>query len=71
MPRSTTFGDATNPWFPAIDFAELTALVNAGDLSEVTQYTADHAPHTFVNFWTFDPTPMMQLFDIARARSPT
>jgi hypothetical protein len=45
-----------------IDFAELTALVNAGDLSEVNQYTAEHAPHTFVNFWTFDPTPMMQLF---------
>ena len=47
--------------FPTIDFAELTALVNAGDLSEVKQYTAEHAPHTFVNFWTFDPTPMMQL----------
>ena len=45
-----------------IDFAELIALVNAGDLSEVKQYTAEHAPHTFVNFWTFDPTPMMQLF---------
>jgi hypothetical protein len=39
-----------------IDFAEPTALVNAGDLSEVKQYTAEHAPHTF------DPTPMMQLF---------
>lgn len=45
-----------------IDFAELTALVNAGDLSEAKQHTAEHAPHTFVNIWTFDPTPMMQLF---------
>ena len=47
---------------PTIDFAELTALVKAGALSEVKQYTAEHAPHTFVNFWAFDPTPQMQLF---------
>ena len=47
---------------PTIDFAELTALVIAGDLSVVKQYTAEHAPNTFVNFWTFDPTPQMQLF---------
>lgn len=47
---------------PTIDFAELTALVMAGDLSAVKQYTADHAPHSFVNYWTFDPTPQMQLF---------
>ena len=45
-----------------IDFAELTSSVNASALSEVKQYTAEHAPHTFVNFWTFDPTPQMQLF---------
>ena len=32
---------------PTIDFAELTALVKAGALSEVKQYTAEHAPHTF------------------------
>jgi hypothetical protein len=38
---------------PTIDFAELTALVIAGDLAVVKQYTADHAPHSFVNFWTF------------------
>ncbi len=47
---------------PTIGFAELTALVIAGDLSAVKQYTAEHAPHTFVNLWTFDPTPQMELF---------
>jgi hypothetical protein len=46
---------------PTIDFAELTELIEAGDLARVQQYTADHAPHSFVNFWAFDPTPMMQL----------
>jgi hypothetical protein len=46
---------------PAVDFAKLTRLILSGDLSRVKQYTADQAPHTFLNFWTFDPTPMMQL----------
>jgi hypothetical protein len=46
---------------PIVDFAKLTRLILSGDLSRVKQYTAEHAPHTFVNFWTFDPTPMMQL----------
>jgi hypothetical protein len=46
---------------PTIDFAELTDLIEAGDLSRVQQYTAARAPHSFVNFWTFDPTPMMRL----------
>lgn len=46
---------------PTIDFAELTELIEAGDLTRVQQYTTAHAPHSFVNFWTFDPTPMMQL----------
>jgi hypothetical protein len=46
---------------PTIDFGDLTDLIEAGDLSRVQQYTAEHAPHSFVNFWTFDPTPMMQL----------
>jgi hypothetical protein len=46
---------------PIVDFAKLTRLILSGDLSRVKQYTADHAPHTFLNFWTFDPTPMMQL----------
>jgi hypothetical protein len=46
---------------PAIDFAELTEKIQAGDLARVQRYTADHAPHSFVTFWTFDPTPMMHL----------
>jgi hypothetical protein len=46
---------------PTIDFAELTDVIESGDLARVKQYTAAHAPHSFVNFWTFDPTPMMQL----------
>jgi hypothetical protein len=46
---------------PTIDFAELTDLIEAGDLAHVQRYTAEHAPHSFVNFWTFDPTPMMKL----------
>jgi hypothetical protein len=46
---------------PTIDFAVLTDLIETGDLLRVQQYTADHAPHSFVNFWTFDPTAMMQL----------
>ena len=46
---------------PTIDFAELTDLIESGDLSRVRQYTAEHAPNSFVNFWTFDPTPMMAL----------
>ena len=46
---------------PTIDFARLTELIEAGDLSHVQRYTAENAPHSFVNFWTFDPTPMMQL----------
>src|SRR6185312_3081743 len=25
------------------------------------QYTAEHAPNSFVNFWTLDPMPMMRL----------
>jgi hypothetical protein len=46
---------------PTINFAELTDVIESGDLARVQQYTAAHAPHSFVNFWTFDPTPMMQL----------
>jgi hypothetical protein len=61
----TSFDDLRQSYeslVPTIDFAELTALVIAGDPSAVKQYTAEHAPHTFVNFWTFDPTPQMHLF---------
>jgi hypothetical protein len=46
---------------PTISFAELTDVIESGDLARVKQYTAAHAPNSFVNFWTFDPTPMMQL----------
>ena len=46
---------------PTIDFAELTDVIASGDLPRVQRYTAEHAPHSFVNFWTFDPTPMMTL----------
>lgn len=46
---------------PVIDFAELTAQIQSGDLARVRRYTAEHAPHSFVTFWTFDPTPMMRL----------
>jgi hypothetical protein len=42
-------------------FAKLTDLIEAGDLTRVQPYTAELAPHSFVNFWTFDPTPMMHL----------
>jgi hypothetical protein len=59
-----TFNDARQRYesaVPTIDFARLTELIEAGDLAQVRQYTAEHAPHSFVNFWTFDPTPMMRL----------
>ena len=46
---------------PTIDFAELTDVIEAGDLVRVQQYTAEHAPHSFINFWTLDPMPMMHL----------
>lgn len=46
---------------PAIDFAELTTQIESGDVARVQRYTAEHAPHSFVTFWTFDPTPMMNL----------
>jgi hypothetical protein len=46
---------------PTIDFAELTDVIASGDLPRVQRYTAEHAPNSFVNFWTFDPTPMMTL----------
>jgi hypothetical protein len=45
----TSFDDLRQSYeslLPTIDFAELTALVIAGDPSAVKQYTAEHAPHT-------------------------
>ncbi len=55
---------------PTIDFAELTTVIETGDLAAVQQYTAAHAPHSFVNFWTLDATPMMTLAG-NRARAVT
>jgi hypothetical protein len=46
---------------PTVDFAELIEVIATGDLARVKQYTAEHAPHSFVNFWALDPMPMMQL----------
>ena len=46
---------------PTVDFAKLTRLVFNGDLSRVKRYTDELAPHSFVNFSMFDPTPQMQL----------
>jgi Domain of unknown function DUF302 len=46
---------------PTIDFAELAEVIATGDLARVQQYTGEHAPHSFVNFWTLDPMPMMRL----------
>jgi Domain of unknown function DUF302 len=46
---------------PTVDFAELVEVIQTGDLSRVQQYTADHAPNSFVNFWALDPMPMMRL----------
>jgi hypothetical protein len=47
---------------PTVDFVKLTRLIFSGDLSRVKQYINELAKHTFVNFWTFDPSPQMQLF---------
>ena len=47
---------------PTVDFAKLTRLVFNGDLSRLKRYTDELAPHSFVNFWMFDPTPQMRLF---------
>jgi len=46
---------------PTVDFAELVEVIATGDLSQVEKYTAEHAPHSFVNFWTLDPMPMMRI----------
>ena len=46
---------------PEIDVEALGAVIERGDLDAVKRYTAEHTPHTFARFWTFDPTPMMRL----------
>ncbi|HZQ33447.1 MAG TPA: DUF302 domain-containing protein [Mycobacterium sp.] len=47
---------------PTIDLAELAEMAATGGLARVQEYTAEHAPHSFVNFWTLDPMPMMRLW---------
>ena len=56
---------------PATDFAALTEVITTGNLAQVQQYTAEHAPHSFLNFWTLDPTPEMRRLVIRHAPSPT
>jgi hypothetical protein len=46
---------------PTVDFAELVEVIETGDLSRLQQYTDDHAPNSFVNFWALDPMPIMRL----------
>jgi hypothetical protein len=46
---------------PTVDFAELVEVIGTGDYARVRQYTAEHAPNSFLNFWALDPMPMMQL----------
>jgi len=46
---------------PTIDFAELAEVIATGDLARLQQYTAEHAPHSFVNFWVLDPMPVMRM----------
>ncbi|MBV8965534.1 MAG: hypothetical protein JO191_05085 [Mycobacteriaceae bacterium] len=51
---------------PTIDLAALAEMAATGDLARVQRYTAEHAPHSFVNFWTLDPMPMMRLWEHRR-----
>jgi len=46
---------------PDIDLDKLGEVIRTGDLEEVKKYTAARTPNSFANFWTFDPTEMMQL----------
>ncbi|EHB56151.1 hypothetical protein MycrhDRAFT_3345 [Mycolicibacterium rhodesiae JS60] len=46
---------------PTLNFAEFVEVIGTGDYARVQQYTAEHAPNAFLNFWALDPTPMMQL----------
>src|SRR4051794_26296394 len=36
---------------PTADFAELVNVIGTGDYARVQQYTAEHAPNSFLNFW--------------------
>lgn len=46
---------------PIIDFAELAKVISTGDYARVQQYTAEHAPNSFLNFWALDPMPVMRM----------
>jgi hypothetical protein len=64
MDTDETFDDLRQLYeslVPTIDFAELVEVFGTGDLTRVQQYTAEHAPNSFINFWTLDPMPMMRL----------
>jgi len=46
---------------PTIDFAELVAVIQTGDLARLQTYTAEHTPHSFAIYATLDVTPVMAL----------
>ena len=46
---------------PTIDFAELVAVIQTGDLARLQAYTAEHTPHSFAIDATLDPMPVMAL----------
>jgi hypothetical protein len=46
---------------PTVDFAELVEVIGTGDYARVQQYTAEHAPNSFLNFWALDPMPVMRM----------
>ena len=46
---------------PSIDFAELVEVVHTGDLARLQAYIAERTPHSFANYWTLDPMPVMAL----------
>ena len=46
---------------PAIDFAELVAVTETGDLARAQAYIAEHTPNSFAIYWTLDPMPVMRL----------
>jgi uncharacterized protein DUF302 len=46
---------------PTVDFAELVEVIGTGDYALVQQYTAEHAPNSFLNFWALDPMPVMRM----------
>ena len=46
---------------PTIDFAELVAVIQTGDLARLQAYTAEHTPHSFAIYATLDPMPVIAL----------